>query len=144
MCVGNNEDIFDYICDCGYGYTEINDSIGQSLQFIDVQRAVHMRKYQVTSWKEDVVLFSQCNSCCIFVSHSARASQPASLEICRSHRTNRWAPQCLRRLWDLFPPKAIHRVEDKRFPSRKTTTLDLTISINVQLNLGLISQLTSQ
>ena len=106
-----------------------------------------MRKYQVTRWKEDVVLFSQCNSCCIFVSHSARASQPASLEICRSHRTNRWAPQstelqCLRRLWDLFPPKAIHGVEDKRLFSRKTTTLDLTISINVQLNLGLISHLS--
>ena len=51
MCVGNNEDIFDYICDCGYGYTEINDSIRESLQFIDLYRASYMRKYQVTSWK---------------------------------------------------------------------------------------------
>ena len=38
MFVRNNEDVFDYICDCGYGYNEINDRIESLLQFIDPQR----------------------------------------------------------------------------------------------------------
>ena len=36
MFVRNNEDVFDYICDCGYGYNEINDRIESLLQFIDL------------------------------------------------------------------------------------------------------------
>ena len=32
----NNEDVFDYICDCGYGYNDINDTIQSFRQFIDL------------------------------------------------------------------------------------------------------------